>query len=186
MAEKQSLTSGLAERYATALFELALEENALDAVAVDMETVGRLIGESADFRRLVESPVFGVDEQVRAVGAVFGSLAIGPLATKFVRLVARNRRLFALPGIVRAFAALVSAHRGEATADVTSAEPLSETHAEALRTALSEARGKVVKLRTSVDPALIGGLVVRLGSRMIDTSLRTKLNGLRTAMKEAG
>jgi F-type H+-transporting ATPase subunit delta len=186
VAETETLTSGVARRYASALFELALEENALDDVARDMETVGSLIDESADFRRLIESPVFGVDEQTRAVDAVFGNLEIGALATKFVKVAARNRRLFALPGIVKAFATLVAAHRGEVVAEVTSAEPLSDTHETALAEALSEASGKTVKLRKRVDPALIGGLVVRLGSRMIDTSLRTKLDGLRTAMKEAG
>ncbi len=186
MAETHSRNAGVAERYASALFDLAMEDDAVDAVAADMETVGVLLSESEDFVRLVRSPVFGAEEQVRAIDAVFGAAGIGVLVNKFVKVVARNRRLFALPDIVGAFARLVAAHRGEVMAEVTSAEPPSETHAAALAAVLSEKSGKTVKLDTRVDPELIGGLVVRLGSRMIDTSLRTKLNGLRTAMKEAG
>lgn len=186
MAEDSLQSQGVAGRYASALFDLAVEEGSVDEAAADMETVGALLSESADFTRLVRSPGFDKAEQIRATEAVFGAAGIRPLVTRFAKVVASNRRLFVLPDMVSAFARLVATHRGEVTAEVTSAEPLSDTHREALAAALSETSGKTVRLDTKVDPELIGGLIVRLGSRMIDTSLRTKLNGLRTAMKEAG
>lgn len=185
MAQQGSLTSGVADRYAGALFELALSDNALDAVAKDMAAVGALFDESADLRRLARSPVFDADEQVRALDAVFDKAGIGRLTANFFKLAARNRRLFVAEDMIRAFERLLAAHRGEVVAEVTSAEPLSETHMNALREALAEKGGETIKLSTRVDPSLIGGLVVKLGSRMIDTSLRSKLNGLRSAMKEA-
>lgn len=185
MAEQGSLTSTVANRYASAMFELALSEDALDEVEKDMATVAALFDESPDLRRLARSPVFDADEQVRALGAVLDKAGVGRLAGNFFKLVARNRRLFVAEDMIRAFERLVAAHRGEVVAEVTSAEPLSETHMDALREALAGKDGRTIKLSTRVDPSLIGGLVVKLGSRMIDTSLRSKLNGLRSAMKEA-
>ncbi|MEM8812715.1 MAG: F0F1 ATP synthase subunit delta [Pseudomonadota bacterium] len=186
MADAQSQTSGVANRYAAALFELALEAGTLDSVEADLTSVEALISSSPDFARLVRSPVFGADDQIAAISAVFEKAGIGGSVANFAKLTARNRRLFALPDMVRAFRALLAAHRGEATADVVSAESLSDTHVTALKDALKDVTGKDVQLNQSVDPTLLGGLVVRLGSRMIDTSLKTKLNALRIAMKEAG
>lgn len=184
MDKEGSIVSGVADRYASALFDLARESNAVDAVKADLDTLARALEESADLRRLVRSPVFSTEEQLKAVTAVLEASQLGTTTTNFVKVVVKNRRLFALPGMIEGFAQRVARERGEATAEITSAEPLSETQAEALTEALRASLGKVVALRTRVDPSLIGGLIVRVGSRMIDTSLRTKLNALKIAMRE--
>jgi F-type H+-transporting ATPase subunit delta len=178
-------SAGMAGRYATALFELAQEANAIDAVKADLERFDALIAESADLTRLVRSPVFSADEQSQALSAVLERAGIGGLAANFLKLVTRNRRLFAVRDMIKAYRALVAQHHGEATAEVTVAEQLKDEHAAALRAALKAVSGKEVDLATKIDPAIIGGLVVKLGSRMVDTSLRTKLNAIRQAMKEA-
>ena len=177
--------STVAGRYATALFELAVETNAIDAVKADLEHFEALIAESADLMRLVRSPVFSADEQGQALGAVLQRAGIGGLAANFLKLVTANRRLFAVRDMIKAFRGLVARHKGEATAEVTVAEKLKDEHVEALRAALKAISGKDVDLDIKIDPAIIGGLVVKLGSRMVDTSLRTKLNAIRHAMKEA-
>jgi F-type H+-transporting ATPase subunit delta len=175
----------MAGRYATALFELAREANAIDAVKADVERFDALIGESTDLARLVRSPVFSADEQLHALTAVLDRAGIGGLAAQFLKLVTSNRRLFAARDIIRGYRELVAAHKGEATAEITVAETLKDDHIAALKSALKAISGKDVDLDIKVDPAIIGGLVVKLGSRMIDTSLRTKLNAIRHAMKEA-
>lgn len=175
-------TSGVAHRYASALFELAREENQLQDVERGVATLRQLIDESEDLRRLIRSPVFSAEEQSRAMAAVMERAGVTGLVANFMRLVARNRRLFAAPEMLKTFDAILAAHRGEVVAEVTSAEPLSEAQLAALREALTEKSGGTVKLETRVDPTLIGGLVVRLGSRMVDTSVRTRLQGLRNAM----
>jgi len=185
MAGEQPIVSGMAGRYATALFELALEEKALDTVRKDLDSFAALLDESPDLARLVRSPVFGADEQVRALDAVLKKAKIEGLAAKFLNLVAKNRRLFAAPQMIRGFRKLVAQHNGEVSADVTVAETLSDTHLKALKGALNSMTGKEVDLNIKVDPAIIGGLVVKLGSRMVDSSLRTKLNSIKYAMKEA-
>jgi F-type H+-transporting ATPase subunit delta len=184
-ATAQPDVSTMGGRYASALFELASETNAIDAVQADLERFDALVAESPDLLRLVRSPVFSADEQLQALSVVLERAAIGGLAAKFLKLVTANRRLFAVRDMVKAFRALVAAHKGEATAEVTVAEPLNDSHAAALRDALKAVSGKDVDLAIKVDPAIIGGLVVKLGSRMVDTSLRTKLNAIRHAMKEA-
>jgi F-type H+-transporting ATPase subunit delta len=176
----------MAGRYATALFELALESNTVDAVKGDLDRFDALVGESADLARLVRSPVFGADEQGKALAAVLAKIGIEGLAAKFLRLVTSNRRLFAVGEIIRAYLARVARHKGELTAQVTVAEALSDTHRNAIRDALKSVTGKDVGLDVKVDPAIIGGLVVKLGSRMVDSSLRTKLNSIKHAMKEVG
>ena len=175
----------MAGRYATALFDLALEANAIDAVKADLDRFDALVAESADLNRLARSPVFSADEQGRALGAVLDSAGIGGLAANFLKLVTANRRLFAVRDIIKAFRQLVAQAKGEATAEVTVAEKLKDEHAAALRAALKAVSGKDVDLDITIDPAIIGGLVVKLGSRMVDTSLRTKLNAIKHAMKEA-
>ncbi len=186
MADDKALNAGVAERYAQALFELALEAKALEAVEADLGRFNQLLDESEDLRRLVRSPVFSAEDQVRAIGAVLARAEIGGLVGNLVRVAARNRRLFAVPGMVDAFARLAARHRGEVAAAVTSAEPLSETHVGDLKAALRDKLGKDVTLETRVDPTLLGGLTLKIGSRMIDASLRTKLNSLKLAMKEIG
>jgi F-type H+-transporting ATPase subunit delta len=178
-------TASVANRYASALFELALEEGALEETERAVNTMRALLDESEDLRRLVRSPVFSADEQIAALGAVMERADVTGLAANFMKLVARNRRLFAAPDMLKAFGERLAEHRGETVARVTSAEPLSDDQLDALRQALAEKAGGTVKLETRVDPTLIGGLVVRLGSQMIDTSVRTRLQSLRNAMKEA-
>jgi len=184
-ATAQFNASGMAGRYATALFELARESNAIDAAKADLDRFDALVAESPDLMRLVRSPVFSADEQLQALTAVLDRAGIGGLATNFLLLVTSNRRLFAVRDMIKAFRELVADYRGEAAAEVTVAEQLKDEHAAALKSALHAVSGKDVDLHIKVDPAIIGGLVVKLGSRMVDSSLRTKLNAIRHAMKEA-
>ncbi len=179
------MISGMAGRYATALFDLAREANAIDAVKADLERFDGLVAQSPDLARLVRSPVFSAREQLQALSAVLDRAEIGGLAAKFLKLVAANRRLFAVRDMVKGFRELVADFKGEATAEVTVAETLKDDHVAALRDALKAVSGKDVDLNIKIDPAILGGLVVKLGSRMVDTSLRTKLNAIRHAMKEA-
>ena len=175
----------MAGRYATALFELTLEANAVEAVKADLDRFDAIVAESADLNRLVRSPVFSAEEQVQALSVVLDRVGISGLAANFFKLVAANRRLFAVHDMIKAFRALIAQHKGEATAAVTVAEPLKDQHVDALRAALKSVTGKDVDLDIKIDPAILGGLVVKLGSRMVDSSLRTKLNGIKHAMKEA-
>jgi len=175
----------MAGRYATALFDLARETNAIDAVKADLERFDALVAENPDLNRLVRSPVFSAAEQLQALSAVLDRAGVGGLAAKFLKLVTVNRRLFAARDMVRGYRELVALHKGEATAEVTVAERLKDDHVAALKSALKAVSGRDVDLAIKIDPAIIGGLVVKLGSRMVDTSLRTKLNAIKHAMKEA-
>jgi F-type H+-transporting ATPase subunit delta len=175
----------MAGRYATALFDLALEANAIEPVKADLDRFDTLLAESADLTRLVRSPVFSAQEQLQALSAVLERAGIGGLAGNFLKLAASNRRLFAVRDMIRAFRELVARHKGEATAEVTVAEPLKDQHVDALRDALKTVTGKQIDLDVKVDPGILGGLVVKVGSRMVDSSLRTKLNAIKHAMKEA-
>lgn len=179
-----TIVSGMAGRYATALFELATGAGAVDSVKADLDQLDSLIAESADFSRLVKSPAFSAEEQLKAVSAILQSVGISGLAGNFVKLVAQNRRLFALPRMISDYAALVAAQRGETTAQVTVAAPLSDDHFATLKATLADKTGKDVNLDVTVDPSILGGLIVKLGSRMVDASLKTKLNSIRHAMKE--
>jgi F-type H+-transporting ATPase subunit delta len=185
LAAETPILSGMAGRYATAVFDLARDANAIEAVQADLDRFDTLVADSADLTRLVRSPVFSAQEQLQALSAVLDRAGIGGLAANFLKLVTSNRRLFAVRDMIKAFRALVARHKGEATAAVTVAEPLKDAHVEALRAALRSVTGKDVDLDVKVDPAILGGLVVKLGSRMVDSSLRTKLNALKHAMKEA-
>jgi len=175
----------MAGRYATALFDLASETNTVDSVKADLERFDALVAGIGDLERLVRSPVFSADEQLHALSAVLDRTGIGGLAAQFLKLVTANRRLFAARQMIKGYRELVANHKGEATAEVTVAEKLNDEHVEALRAALKSVSGKDVDLDIKIDPAIIGGLVVKLGSRMVDTSLRTKLNAIKHAMKEA-
>ena len=186
MAGEAETSSGVAGRYATALFELALESNAVERVAVDLTRFNEALDAFDDLVRLVKSPVFTAEEQGRALGAILEQLKIEGLTRNFLLLVAKNRRLFAAPDMIRAFRAMLARHRGETSATVTAAAKLTETQVTALKQALQAALGKEVTLEERVDASLLGGLVVKVGSRMVDTSLRTKLNSLKVAMKEVG
>ncbi|MEZ5841342.1 MAG: F0F1 ATP synthase subunit delta [Hyphomicrobiales bacterium] len=186
MTETTSIPSGVATRYATALFELALDGGAVEETEAALGRLEAMINESADLRSLIKSPVFSSEDQLRAIGAVLDKAEIGGLTGNMVRLAARNRRLFAVPGMIKAFRQLLSEQRGEENAEVTSAVALSAEQMADLAEALKGVTGKDVRLTAKVDPSLIGGLVVRVGSRMIDTSLKTKLNSLKMRMKEVG
>jgi len=183
VAGEGAIVSGMAGRYATALFELALEGGALDAVAADLDRFNALVGESADLARLVRSPVFSAEEQVEARGAVLDSAGIGGLAAQFLKLVASNRRLFAVRDMIKAYRALLASHKGEVTAEVTLADRPSDSQLAAIKDALAAVTKKDVKVDLKIDPGIIGGLIVKLGSRMVDNSLRTKLNAIKYAMK---
>jgi F-type H+-transporting ATPase subunit delta len=185
LAAETPILSGMAGRYATAVFDLARDADAIEAVKTDLDRFDALVADSADLARLVRSPVFSTEEQLQGLSAVLDRAGIRGLAANFLKLVTFNRRLFAVRDMIKAFRALVVQHKGEATAAVTVAEPLKDAHVEALRAALKSVTGKEVDLDVKVDPAILGGLVVKLGSRMVDSSLRTKLNAIRHAMKEA-
>ena len=178
--------SGVAGRYATALFELALEAKALEQVEADLNRFGEALDAADDMQRLVKSPMFSAEEQGRALAAILDELKVEGLTKNFLLLVSKNRRLFATPDMIRGFRAMLANHRGETSATVTAASKLTEAQVTALTQALKAALGKNVMLDQIVDPSLIGGLMVKVGSRMIDTSLRTKLNSLKHAMKEVG
>ncbi len=186
VADTSQRVSGVAERYASSLFELAVETNAIDQIAGDLDRFQAMLDESEDLRRLVASPVFSSDEQKAAVTAIAEKAALGPVVSNFLKVVAGNRRLFALPGMIRAFRDIAAAHRGEVVAEVTSAHALTVAQDKELKTALKGVTGKDVTINVTVDPSLLGGLIVKVGSRQIDTSLRTKLSTLKLALKEVG
>lgn len=185
MAREETIVSGAAGRYAAALFDLASSEGKTAEIEADLDRFAELVGISDDLRRLVRSPVYGADEQVKGLTAVAETVELKGLALNFLLVVARNRRLFAVLDMIRGYKALAATARGEISAEVRTAHPLSPAHAATLREALSAHAGRDVTLVTKVEPALIGGLIVKIGSRMIDTSLRTRLNALKVSMKEA-
>ena len=183
MASNSTGQSDLALRYATAMFELALERDQLDQLARELADLRDLMAESADLARLVKSPVLSRTEQGAAMAAIVNRAGMSDLVQNLVGLMAQNRRLYALESSLIAFQTLVAEHRGEVSAEVTSANELKPAHLDAVKQALREIVGRDVALETTVDPSLIGGLIVKVGSRMIDSSLRTKLQNLELAMK---
>jgi len=183
VASEEPHNAGLAGRYATAVLELAQEEKSVEAVAGDFAALKTLIAESADLARLVKAPVLSREEQRLGMDAVLRRMEAAPLTVRFVLTLAAKRRLFALTDIIRAFDALVARQRGEVNAEVSSARPLSDAEIAEIKSILKAKLGREARLETKVDPGLLGGLVVKVGSRMIDSSLRTKLEGLRTAMR---
>lgn len=186
MAETSSLISGVAQRYAGSLFELALEAGSVAAVEKDLDGFEALLSGSEDLKRLISSPVFSSEDQLHAIGALADKAGITGLVGNFLRVVAQNRRLFALPGIIAAFRKIAAEHRGEVSADVISAHELSAAQQNELKATLKSVAGKDVTINVTVDPSILGGLIVKMGSRQIDTSLRTKLSSLKLALKEVG
>ncbi len=178
--------SGISGRYATALFDLAVADKQLDAVATDLSTLQSMMDESADLARLIRSPLVSRGDQAKAMAAVLAKLGVGDLVRRFVGTVAQNRRLFALSDIITDYGKLLAAARGEVAARVTSAKKLSESQINAVSAALKSAIGSDVRLESDVDASLIGGLVIKVGSRMVDSSIRTKLQNLKFAMKGVG
>lgn len=183
MENSGGIKASLQGRYASALFDLASENGTISAVESDLETIGLAIKESAELAALIRNPQISREAAARAVDAVAGVLGLSQLTKNFLGVLAGNRRLSALPEIIRAFAAIAAAQRGEATADVTSAHALTDDQVEQLRQKLEAREGRKVKIKTSVDPELLGGLVVTIGSKRIDSSIRTRLNSLAQAMK---
>ena len=187
MAKEETYVSGLAGRYAQALFDLAKESKTADKVGADLDTFDAMIAESADLRRFLKSPAISAEEQEHAIVALLAKAGIAGTAANFLKLVARKRRLFALQDMIRDYRKLNDGEKGMAQAEVTVAEPLKDAHILALKDALASVAGTSdVNVRVKVDPAIIGGMIVQLGSRMIDSSLKTKLNMIRTRMKEVG
>jgi F-type H+-transporting ATPase subunit delta len=187
LAQDETLVSGVAGRYASALFSLAQDDRQTDAVAQSLAELDRLIAESPDLERLVRSPVFSAKDQLRALDAILARAGIGGVAANFVRLVTVKRRLFYLREMIAAYRKLYEASRGVTHAEVTSASALGDQNLAALKDQLKAVSGgREVDLDLKIDPSIIGGLIVRLGSRMVDGSLRTKLNAIRLAMREVG
>ncbi len=184
-SESGSPLAGVAGRYASALFELARDERSVDAVSDGLDRFEALLTESADLQRFVRSPVFSAEDQVKAIEAVLARAGIDGLAGNFIRLSAANRRLFALPDMIRAYRALVRQSKGIVQAEVRLAEPPSDAVLEDIKASLRDVARSEIDLDLRIDPALIGGIVVKLGSRMVDASLRTKLNAIRLAMRDA-
>lgn len=186
MSEPASISSGIASRYATALFELSNESGALPTLEADVETLAGLLDESADLKAMIASPLYTRDEQGAAIDAIAGAAGLSSIMSRTLALMAQHRRLFVLPQFVAALRAMIADAKGEETAEVATAQPLSAEQEARLVETLSAKVGKKVKLKTIVDESLIGGLVVKVGSRMIDTSIRAKLASLQNAMKEVG
>jgi F-type H+-transporting ATPase subunit delta len=180
-----SQAGGMADRYAAALYGLASEQGALDAAVADMDALHRLIERSADFRRLISSPLIDVVQASRAVLAVMEAEGAGKIVHDFVGVITANRRLAALPQIIVAFSALVAQKRGVVTAFVASAHPLTDVQRQSLRARLIEAGYGNVNMQETVDPSLLGGLVVKIGARLYDSSLKSRLQRLQYAMKGA-
>ena len=185
MASEATGVTLLAERYAAALFDIADERRTLDAAAADLRQLRTMLTESADLRRLIRSPMLSRDAQGRAVAAVAEAAGLSRLVRDFLAVVARNRRLFAVPAMIEAYLARLAARRGEIAAEVTAAEPLSEAQLDALGEALRRSAGRRVAVEIRIDADLLGGIVVKLGSRLVDASLKGRLRRLQSAMKGA-
>ncbi len=185
-AMRGSLLGAIATRYAGALLDLAREADKIDTVASDLDRLSAMLDESADLERLTRSPTFSAEAQTAVVKTLSERAAFDRITRGFIGTLSANRRLYALRATIEAFKAALAAERGEVTAEVTSATPLTASQFDALNAALNETLGKSARLRTRIDPSLIGGLIVQVGSRMVDMSLKAKLNSLRSAMKEVG
>lgn len=186
MSEPASISSGIAARYATALFDLSKEENGLGALEKDVDLIDAALSASADLRDLISSPIYSRDDQGNAIAAIAAKSGLSALTTNTLKLMAAKRRLFVLPQLVADLRARIAAEKGEVTAEVTAAAALSQEQADKLAATLKARVGKDVKVKLAVDESLIGGLVVKLGSTMIDTSIKSKLSALQNAMKEVG
>jgi F-type H+-transporting ATPase subunit delta len=186
VATNDTIVEGMAGRYASALFDLAKEASQVKEVEAELTKFQGLLHESEDLRSMVRSPVLSSDEQARAMNAIMTKAEIGGLAANFLKLLTSNRRLFAVADMIKGFRSLAAKDRGEATAEVASAVALTDAQVEALKATLKASIGKDVTLATRVDPSLLGGLVVKVGSKMIDSSLKTKLQNLKVSMNGLG
>ena len=186
MAAQDSVLTQIARPYASALFDIANSSNSIPQVEAGLSAIASLASDSQDFSRFLRSPVISADKKAAAVQTILEKAKVDKTVANFVNVVARNGRLFALPAIISAFRERAAEARGEVTADVTSAAPLTADQVATLADTLKAKIGKSVTLNQHVDPSLIGGLVVKVGSQMIDSSLKTKLTAMKVAMKEVG
>lgn len=186
MSEPASISNGIAARYATAIFELAKESNAIAAIEADLDIIEGALADSADFRDLITSPVYSREEQGAAVGAVSQKMGLSATLANSLGLMASKRRLFVLPQLAATLRELIAKEKGEVSADVVAAKALTADQLEKLSASLKATIGKDVKINATVDESLIGGLIVKVGSKMIDTSIRSKLSALQNTMKEVG
>lgn len=186
MSEPASISASIAERYATAIFEIAQENKNLDGLEASLDDLAATLGESADLRTLISSPLISRSDQGAAISAIAKKMKLAPVMQNSLALMAEKRRLFVLPQLIDALRALLAEERNEITADVVSAKALTEAQTNKLAKTLSARVGKTVTINAAVDESLIGGLVVKVGSKMIDTSIRSKLNSLQNSMKEVG
>jgi F-type H+-transporting ATPase subunit delta len=186
VTEPASISTGIAARYATAMFELATEAKALPALEADVAALSEALDASADLRDLIHSPIYGREETAAAIGGVADAMKLNSITGNTLRLMATKRRLFVMPALLRALREMIAAHKGEVTAEVTSAKALTKAQLDKLAKSLQDSVGKTVNINTTVDERIIGGLVVRVGSKMIDTSIRSKLAALQNSMKEVG
>jgi F-type H+-transporting ATPase subunit delta len=186
VADTSQTVSGVAERYASSLYELGSEAGSVDQIGADLVRFQAMVAESEDLKRFVESPVFSSEEQLRAISAILEKAGISGLAANFLKVAAANRRLFAVPGMIKSYFQIVARNRGEISAEVTTAHALTPEQENELKATLKGVTGKDVAINVTVDPTILGGLIVKVGSRQIDTSLRTKLSTLKLALKEVG
>lgn len=186
MSEPASISAGIAARYATAVFELSRDARGLKPLETDVDALAEALAASADLRSLIGSPVYSRDAQGSAIVAIAAKMGLSPVMKNTLALMATKRRLFVLPQMIAVLRDMIAAEKGEVTAEVTAAQALTKAEADKLAQTLKERFGKTVTLKTAVDPSLIGGLIVKVGSKMIDTSIRSKLGQLQNAMKEVG
>lgn len=186
MSETASISTSIAVRYATAVYDIAKETKSVDAIEKDIDALQGAMADSADFRNLISSPIYTRDEQAGAIGAIAKKMKLSGTMASTLGLMAQKRRLFVLPQLLSTLRAVIATEKGEVTADVISAKALTKAQADKLSKTLNASTGKTVTLNATVDESLIGGLIVKVGSRMIDTSIRAKLNSLQNAMKEVG
>jgi len=186
VSEPASISTGIAKRYATAIFDLAKDDKKLPALEGDLNALGGLLTDSSDFRALINSPIYTREEQAKAVAAIAKKVKFSKMMTNALGLMAAHRRLFTLPQLVAVLRDLIAEDKGEVTAEVTAATAMTKAQQDALAKTLKTSVGKDVKINMAVDESLIGGLVVKVGSKMIDTSIRSKLGNLQNAMKEVG
>jgi F-type H+-transporting ATPase subunit delta len=186
VSEPASISTSIAARYATAVYDLAKDGKKVKAIEADLGTLSDAMADSSDFNALIHSPIYSREEQGTAIAALAKKMKLSPIMANTLALMATKRRLFVLPQLVVALRVAIAEDNGEVTADVTSAKTLTKTQSDSLSKTLKAKLGKTVTINATVDETLIGGLVVKVGSKMIDTSIRSKLNSLQNAMKEVG
>lgn len=186
MSEPASISSGIAQRYATAVFDLCVEGNSLADLEKDIATLNAALSESEDLGALITNPSYSRDEQQTAIAAISKKAGVSAVMTNTLALMAQNRRLFVMPALLRTLAAQLREHKGVVPVEVTSAKALTQKQSDALVKSIKDQIGKEIEIQATVDSDIIGGLVVKVGSKMVDTSIRSKLNSLQNAMKEVG